>query len=68
MQPPFAAKRENPWVSGTVIRAEKTSEQMLSMNKMKCLNAEAMKAQNRRKGCGNTAQCTQGVKTRQVHH
>ena len=52
MQILFAAKGENPRVSGTVVRAVK----MLCMTKMKHLSAEAMKAQKKKPGLENTAQ------------
>lgn len=46
MRIPFAAKGENPRVSGTVTRAEK----MLCLTKIKCLSSEAMETQKRRQG------------------
>ena len=52
MQILFAAKGDNPRVSGTVVRAVK----MLCMTKMKRLSAEAMKAQKKKPGLENTAQ------------
>lgn len=52
MQILFAAKGENPRVSGTVVRAVK----MLCTTEMKRLSAEAVKAQKRKPGRENTAQ------------